>query len=273
MNLFVGCRRMIPAGLMLSLAHAPSLGAQAADGKVTFEEKCVACHSLGSDRLVGPGLADITERRDRAWVLRFITSPDEMIADGDPIATELLAEYQVPMPNLGITAEEADAIVVYLEAAESPTGEGAAPEASPVPEGDPDAGLALFTGADPLDNGGASCISCHSVGGLAGVGGGTLAADLSKVSTRYGDALRGVLGTLPFPVMQDIFAERSLTEQEMSDLAAFFRRVDEEAPAGEPFLAFPSAGLGGAFLVLLMFGFLGRRRLMGVRKPLIGGHR
>ena len=144
---------------------------------------------------------------------------------------------------------------------------------TPAPEGNADSGRALFIGATRLENGGGACISCHSVGGLDGAGGGTLAVDLSKVATRYGDALRGVLGTLPFPVMQDAFADKPLTEAEKSDLTAFFTRTKWQPVAGEPFLAFPAAGSGGALIVLLLFGFLGRRRLKGVRKPLIGGHR
>lgn len=277
MNRVAEGRRLAFAGYLLLLLNAPTLAAQVADGQATFEEKCVACHTTGSDRLVGPGLEGVTERRDRDWIISFITNPDGMIAAGDSIATELLAEYVVPMPNFGITADEAEAILAYLATVGSETAPDAAANAAadvtPAPEGDADAGQALFTGAIRLENGGGACISCHSVGGLDGAGGGTLAVDLSKVATRYGDALPGILGSLPFPVMQDIFADRPLTEGEKSDLAAFFTRTDRQAAAGVSFLAFPLTGLGGALLVLLLFGILGRKRLTGVRKTLIGDNR
>jgi len=275
MKSFLGHRLTMPVGLMLFLAYSPGLAAQEADGRALFEEKCVACHTTGSDRLVGPGLQRVSERRDHAWIISFITNPDGMIAAGDSIATALLAEYLVPMPNFGLTNDQAEAILAYLGTAGSEAGPDvtAAAPAIPAPEGNAESGRALFTGAARLKNGGAACVSCHSVGGLDGAGGGTLAADLSKVATRYGDGLRSVLGALPFPVMQSVFGDRPLTDQEMSDLAAFFGRVDQQAAAGAPFLTFPITGLGGAGLVMLLLGFLGRKRLNGVRKPLIGGHR
>lgn len=275
MRMVAAGRRFVCVGLLTFLVCAPRAAAQSAAGQVTFEEKCVACHTTGGDRLVGPGLAGVSDRRDHDWVISFITNPDGMIAGGDSIATDLLAEYLVPMPNFGLTQAEAEAILAYLETADSSTTADATATATAIqaPQGDPDAGRALFTGAARLENGGAACVSCHSVGGLDGAGGGTLAVDLSKVATRYGDGLRSVLGALPFPVMQSVFGDRPLTDQEMSDLAVFFGRVDQQAAAGAPFLTFPITGLGGAVLVVLLFGLLGRRRLNGVRKPLIGGHR
>ncbi len=268
-------RWMFVPGLVLSLAGAPGLAAQEAEGQATFAEKCVACHTTGSDRLVGPGLAGVTERRDRDWIISFIMNPDGMIADGDPIATELLAEFLVPMPNLAITSDQAGALFAYLETVAGEAAPETTAAAAPVtlPIGDASAGRDLFIGATSLENGGGACISCHSVGGLDGSGGGTLAVDLSKVVTRYGAALPGVLGTLPFPVMQDVFADRPLTEAEKSDLVAFFTRTNRQAATSVSFLAFPLTGLGGALLVLLLFGNLGRQRLKGVRRTLIGGHR
>ena len=278
MNPVAEGRRLACVGLLLFFFNLSTLLAQVTDGKATFEEKCVACHTTGSDRLVGPGLEGVTERRDRDWIISFITNPDGMIADGDPVATDLLAEFQVPMPNLGITRAEAESIIAFLDTAEGAG--GSEPEVAttgtrttPFSEGDLAVGRDLFSGVLPLEKGGAACVSCHSVGGLEGAGGGTLAVDLSRVETRYGDALGGVLGALPFPIMQDIFADKPLTEQERADLVAYFSFVDQMAASGEPFLAFPAAGLGGAFVVLLRFGFLGRKRLTGVRKTLFGDNR
>ena len=92
MNTIAEGRRLACFGLLLFLLNAPTLAAQVADGQATFEERCIACHTTGSDRLVGPGLEGITERRDRDWIISFITNPDGMIAAGDSIATDLLLE-------------------------------------------------------------------------------------------------------------------------------------------------------------------------------------
>ncbi len=275
MKSFVDYRWTLPVGLILSLASVPGVSAQVAEGQATFEGKCAACHTIGTDRLVGPGLAGIADRRDHDWIISFITNPDGMIADGDAIATDLLAEFQVPMPNLGLSEAEAESVLAYLATAEGGLTADVPADvpATPAPPGNASAGRELFVGSTPLENGGAACVSCHSVGGLDAAGGGTLAVDLSKVTTRYGTGLRSVLGTLPFPVMQDVFADRPLTEQEMSDLTAFFGRVNRQTIASVPFFIFPIASLGAAVLVLLWFGFLGRKRLTGVRKTLIGDSR
>jgi protein SCO1/2 len=115
--------RLLSLGIglvILGLAAAPMrLTAQAASGEAIFQQKCSACHLTGSDRLVGPGLAGVTTRRDRAWLKRFIMQPDQVLASGDSIANALLQEFQVPMPNIGTTDAEAEALIVFLGGAEA----------------------------------------------------------------------------------------------------------------------------------------------------------
>ncbi|MEN8374174.1 MAG: c-type cytochrome [Gemmatimonadota bacterium] len=260
-----------PAAAMQAPSAAVTAQADASQGQMLYETKCAACHSLGADRLVGPGLADVTTRRETAWLDAFITDPAPMLAGGDSIAVALLAEYQLPMPALGLTDDEVDAILAFLEAP-TPVSGGATSEAA---DGDATTGRALFTGEKRLANGGPACLSCHSAVEVGLAGGGNLAVDLSPASAKYGAALPGVLGTAPFPVMQDVFADHPLTGEEIADLAAFLgARSDEvRATAASSALAFPMTGLGGAVALLLLAGVLWRGRLRGVRKPLIGGHR
>jgi len=89
----------------------------AAKGKELFGTKgCTACHTVGGGRLVGPDLKGVTERRDKQWIIHMILNPDSM-QQHDPIAKQLLEEYKVPMPNQGVTPEEAEAIYEYLKSA------------------------------------------------------------------------------------------------------------------------------------------------------------
>ena len=76
----------------LGVAAGPSSLTAQASGQAIFDQKCVACHSTGSDRLIGPGLEDVMTRRDRAWVKQMIMQPDRMLASGDSIATRLLQD-------------------------------------------------------------------------------------------------------------------------------------------------------------------------------------
>jgi hypothetical protein len=44
--------------------------------------------------LIGPPLAGVLERRDSLWVVKMIRNSSQLIASGDPIATELFREYK-----------------------------------------------------------------------------------------------------------------------------------------------------------------------------------
>jgi hypothetical protein len=66
---------------------------------------------------MGPDLAGVTARRERAWLNRYIIAPDKMLAEGDPIATALFEKYQYArMPNLRLSSDEVAAVLSYVEA-------------------------------------------------------------------------------------------------------------------------------------------------------------
>src|SRR5207247_4020711 len=67
-------------------------------GEYFFQSQCSVCHSIGQGDKMGPDLAGVTARRDRAWLVRYITAPDKMLAEGDPIATALF--YEDPYSRL-----------------------------------------------------------------------------------------------------------------------------------------------------------------------------
>ncbi len=81
-----------------------------------FQSRCGACHTVGNGDGVGPDLAGVTTRRDRAWLTRYLAEPDRVRAEGDPIAMALFAKYKnVPMPNLRLSGIEIAALLSYLE--------------------------------------------------------------------------------------------------------------------------------------------------------------
>ena len=246
-------------------APQPQTGAQ---GQALFEARCAACHSTGPDRLVGPGLQGVTQRRDRAWLVAFIRDPDEVIDRGDSIAAALLREYTIPMPDFDLTREQAESILDYL--AETEATVPATPRRAERPAGDPAVGRALFTGRFDLENGGAACISCHDVAGLGPVGGGTLAKNLTRAAAVYGGGLRAVLETPPFPAMQAVYAAHPLTPDEVANLSAYLVEAEHGDVAANSRLPFAAAGLGGMVLLTLLAGLVWRGRLRDVRKPLIG---
>lgn len=268
-----------------------SAGAGAAeDGQAVFDQLCKGCHTIGGGDLTGPDLEGLVDRREGAWVERFIREPDAVIAEGDPIAKELVAKYGVPMPNLGVSDAQLAALVAFLGFADEapPTTETATTETEPAPTpttpeptsppapapptaGDADRGKLLFQGSDRFAAGGPACLSCHSVSGVGALGGGALGPDLTGAYAKWGgeQGLRAVLETIPFPTMAPIFASRQLTAAERRDLIAFLASAAADDRPGRQAgkLLGLSLGLAG-LLVLLAFAVWGRP-LYGTRRSLI----
>jgi len=86
-------------------------------GEYFFQSQCSVCHTIGQGDKMGPDLLGVTARRDRAWLARYITAPDRMLADGDPIALALFEKYQYArMPNLRLSSDEVAAVLSYVDA-------------------------------------------------------------------------------------------------------------------------------------------------------------
>jgi mono/diheme cytochrome c family protein len=82
----------------------------AAAGEKVYNVKCVSCHKLTSEKLVGPGWLGVTDRHSAPWIMNFATNTDAML-DKDPKAQAQLEICLVRMPNQNIA--DADARNVY----------------------------------------------------------------------------------------------------------------------------------------------------------------
>ena len=84
-------------------------------GKLNFESKCVACHSVGQGRKLGPDMVGVTKRRTEAWLTRWLGSPETML-ESDLDAKGMLKEYDnLPMPNQNLSAEEIRHFIRYFK--------------------------------------------------------------------------------------------------------------------------------------------------------------
>lgn len=85
----------------------------AARGEANFNAICVACHMV-DQRMIGPAMKGVYERRNPAWVMNMILNPDGMLKE-DPIAKALLKEYNnAIMLNQNLSEEEARDLAEYL---------------------------------------------------------------------------------------------------------------------------------------------------------------
>jgi mono/diheme cytochrome c family protein len=100
--------------------------AMAKRGQSLFSSRgCVGCHSVGKGKRSGPDLAGVEERRDLAWLRRWLKNPTVMF-ETDSTAKALLAQYNnTRMPNLRLKDDEVEALLHYI-AQETHTAGGAA---------------------------------------------------------------------------------------------------------------------------------------------------
>lgn len=85
----------------------------AARGEAKFNAICVACHMI-DQRMIGPAMEGVYERRSPEWVMNMILNPDEMLRE-DPIAKALLKEYNnAIMLNQNLSEAEARDLAEYL---------------------------------------------------------------------------------------------------------------------------------------------------------------
>ena len=82
-------------------------------GKAIYDTKCLACHKLSNEKLVGPGWSGVTKRREPVWIMNMITNV-EMMLEKDPEAQKMLEECLVRMPNQNVAVEDARKILEFM---------------------------------------------------------------------------------------------------------------------------------------------------------------
>lgn len=270
-------RRWLPA-LLLPFLLSGSLGAQ--DAADFFRGNCVSCHTIGGGRLTGPDLKNVTEQKDRDWLINFLQNPRAVIDSGDPYATKLFQEARgTVMPTVPGMSPARAAALLDLITAESKLKEsqfkGLQITDRPFTPREVEEGKKIFLGARRLTNGGPACFSCHTIKGLGGLSGGRLAPDLSRVYERLQG--RQALGAWLFApattTMKPLFSAHPLRPEEILPLIAYLEQAalaggEDNSPA---VLSFFFLGLGGAILALVIFDTLWKWRFRAVRRPLAEG--
>lgn len=271
-------QRRLTVLLSIALVFGAASTAEAIDPAKDFKQNCSSCHTIGGGRITGPDLKDVTKRKDRAWLSRFIVDPGGVLDSGDPYALKILEEARnVRMANIaGMSKARAESLLNLIEAEsklEKSQFAGVQISNRPFSQADIDLGRKLFIGEVRLKNGGASCISCHAVGDIGALGGGKLGPDLTKVFERYEN--RRKLGTwLSAPATETMlptFREHPMEVQEILPLIAYFKTAamnyeDDTAPRG---LVFLLLGIGGAVGAVLLLNRFWRFRFRGVRRSLV----
>ncbi len=113
--------RQVSAHTNRDYASAPKLR-QISDGEMMFRDRCSSCHVISGGLLpqrnarpLGPDLFGVTERRDDAWLRRWMAEPDKMVESGDPIAVAMSSAWEVVMPNFRLDPNEIDNLIRYID--------------------------------------------------------------------------------------------------------------------------------------------------------------
>lgn len=116
-------------GFMLMTNGVFAQDADAAAGEKLFKNNCAQCHASDAAVVVGPGLKGIEERRDFAWLKKWINNPASVIASGDKYAVELYEKYNktqmTAFPSFGDA--EIKNILAYVKASNEAPVASAAP--------------------------------------------------------------------------------------------------------------------------------------------------
>ncbi len=271
---------LVLLGAAAVLMVATSLRAQeAAD---FFRQNCVSCHTIGGGRLTGPDLKDVTERKDREWLVNFILNPRAVIDRGDPYAQQLFEEARgVVMPVIaGMTPERAAALLDLIEQ------ESKLPESQfkglqitdrPFTPEEIAIGRQLFVGDRRLAAGAPPCLSCHTMKGLGGLSGGRLGPDLTRVFERLQgrQSLGAWLMAPATATMQPLLRQHPLQQDELLPLIAYFEDSAQQGGQDDSvaLLNFFFLALGGTVFALVCFDAIWRKRYRAVRARLVGGNR
>ena len=98
--------------------NAPAATGDAVAGKALFNANCAACHKLDA-KMTGPALRGVAERRNRAWLGKWIKDSKALIASGDADAVKVFEENnKIPMTAFPqLSDADVDNIIAYTSEA------------------------------------------------------------------------------------------------------------------------------------------------------------
>ena len=270
----VWCRYVVAAAIFALASAVFAARAIADDGAAIFNAKCAACHTIGKGKTVGPDLKGITSAEPHDWLVKWISSPSSMVSSGDATAAKLVKQYPLQMPDLGLSQADVEAVLTYISQ-QSGGGAGAtAAAAAPAvayPVGDSVHGRELFVGGARFKNGGAPCMSCHSISGIGALGGGTLGPDLSNAVQQYGgvSGIENILSSLPSPTMNAVWSKDPLTPQEIADVSSFIKEASVTERPLNSIGQLALLAIVGLVILAIIIATYWRRRLLSVRIAMV----
>jgi nitric oxide reductase subunit C len=133
--------------------------------KVWHKYDCIGCHTiLGNGSYFAPDMTKVIERKPKAYLKKFLMDPKSVKANAT-------------MPKLGISSEEADSLIAFLEWISKVDTNGWPPK--PLLASVVGAGIKILTEGQKVFQS-QGCINCHIINGV----GGTSGPELTKIGAK-----------------------------------------------------------------------------------------
>lgn len=173
--------------------------------QVWHKYDCIGCHTIfGNGSYFAPDMTKTAERKPRSYLKQFLMDPKGV-------------NVKASMPKLGISSEEADKLIVFLEWIAKVDTNGWPPKPI-LAQAAGMAGQQLTKGQQIYHV--QNCDACHTINGI----GGTTGPDLTKVGARKPDAtwhikhLKNPRSVVPNSAMPPY---ANLPEQDLKELASY----------------------------------------------------
>jgi len=255
-------------------------GLNAQDPEEFFAKNCFSCHTIGGGRLTGPDLKNVSERKDAAWLEKFILNPQAVINSGDNYAASMLRNSRgVVMPQVtGLNVTLTRALLKFIKTEsglEKSFFAGSTINDRPLTAADIILGRELFLGVRRLENRGPTCLGCHTIAGEGALGGGLLGPDLTQAYGRLGGkiSLAAWLSNPASVTMSPIYKTAAIAETEILPLVAFMKSKAEGKIAASTVhdFNFMIFGFIGLVFILVIFDLVWGKRFRSIRKMLVKG--
>jgi len=236
-------------GLTVSVSYGQDKSAE------LFQKNCSICHKISTEKLIGPGLAGVTQRRDKAWIAKFIRSSKTLIESGDKTAVQLFNDNnKIPMPeHMFLSEADIKGLISYIENYKEPVARKLTVDASKK-DGftlhEIQQGERMFYGQIPFQKGSLNCVTCHNAVRSDTLNWNPSAYDLAQAWLENdGTNLYEVMANPPSQKMKDAHGNVQLSEQEIYLISAYLSEIGKTGLVKEK--TFPLR-----LLLFLVFGVL-----------------
>jgi mono/diheme cytochrome c family protein len=249
---------ILTSALFLLMAWIPNNArAQNQKGKEIFEKYCTACHKISDEKLIGPGLKGITERRDSLWIRSFIKSSQTLVKSGDKTAVKVFNENSmIPMPDhTMLTDDDLTNLIDYI-AKYDPNAVRLVTVDAKKRSGfwmdEVARGKDMFFGiTKPKEGAALNCASCHNDRLSDTLNFNPSALDLANAWLQpNGTDLYKVLNEPSSAKMKEAHKDLKMSDKEIYDFSAYLSRIPEEGM--KPLKKFPMRSVLFVLFAVLM---------------------